>query len=97
MTLKHGLQGQPRSNVKTNLNSQHMVSYLLPIQYGHLSLTVWPQHAIYPCVRKRMTLNFEFQDQHRSNVKVDLNSQHIMVSIVKNVEIVYKSYVAEHA
>ncbi len=42
-TLKHGFQGQHRSNVKTDLNSQLMVSYLLPIHYGLLSLTVWAQ------------------------------------------------------
>jgi len=33
----------------TDLHLQHMVSYLLPIQYWHLYLTVWPQHAIYRC------------------------------------------------
>jgi len=57
MTLKYGFQGQHRWNVKTNLNSLCMVSCLLPIQYGHLSLTVWPQHAI-----KRSALCMETDD-----------------------------------
>jgi len=71
------VSSQLRSKVKTDLNSQHMVSYLLPIQYGHLSLTVWPQHAIYRCFRKWMTSNYKFQGQLRSKVKTDLNSQHM--------------------
>jgi len=32
MTLKYRFQGQHMSNVTTDLNSQHIVSYLLPIQ-----------------------------------------------------------------
>jgi len=44
--LEYKFQGQLMSNVKTDLNSHHLVSYLLPLQYGHLSLTVWSQHAI---------------------------------------------------
>jgi len=64
MTLNYKFQGQLRSNVKTDLNSQHMISYLLP------SLTVWPQHAICHCVtvryvRKWMTLNYGFQGKLR--------------------------------
>jgi len=78
MTLNYKFQGQLRSKVKTDLNSQHMVSYLLPIQYGHLTLTVWPQHAIYRCFQKWMTLIYEFQGQCRSDVKTDLNSQYMV-------------------
>ena len=44
--LEKGVQGQSRSVVSTDLNSQYMVSYLLPMQYRHLSLTVWSQRVI---------------------------------------------------
>ncbi len=51
MALIYNFQGLHMSNLKTDLNSQYMVSYLLPIHYEHLSLTVWPQHAIYRYVQ----------------------------------------------
>jgi len=51
---------------------------LLSYVYGHLSLTVWPQHAIYCCFQKRMTLNHGFQCQYMWNVKTDLSSQHMV-------------------
>jgi len=80
MTLKCGFQGHLRSNVRTDLNSQHMVSCLLPIQCGHLSVTVWPQHAIYQCEQcpKMDDLDCMFQGQLRTKVKTDLNSQHVV-------------------
>jgi len=71
-----------RWNVKMDLNSQHMVSYLLPYNMGTY---LWPFGHNTPffalcSVWKRMTLNCGFQGQHRWNVKMDLNSQQ-MVSI----------------
>ena len=59
MTLNCKFQGQPRKNIMTDLNSQHVVSYLLPIQYGHLSLTVLPQHGIYRCALSLETDDLE--------------------------------------
>jgi len=59
MTLNCEFQGQPRSNIMTDLNSQHMVSYLLPLQYGHLSFTVWPQYVIYRCALSLETDDLE--------------------------------------
>jgi len=53
----------------TDLNSQHMVSYLLPIQYGHLSLTVWPQHAIYRCASSLETDDLEIWVSMSTKVK----------------------------
>jgi len=46
MTLRSWLEGHPRSNVTTHFNSQHVCSYLFPIQYGHQSLTIWPQRTL---------------------------------------------------
>jgi len=78
--LDYKFQGHLGSKVKTDLNSQHLVSYLLPIQYGHLTLTVWPQHAIYHCALcpKMDDLDYKFQGQLRSKVKTDLNSHHLV-------------------
>jgi len=69
LTLIYNFQGQHRSNPKTDLNSQHMVSYLLPIQYGHLSPTVWPQHAIYHCALCPKTDDLELWASRSTEVK----------------------------
>jgi len=45
MTLRFWVQGHPKSFMKMHLNSQYIVFYLLTIQYGHSSLTVWPERA----------------------------------------------------
>jgi len=50
MTLNFGFQGQLRSKVKTDLNSQHMVSYLLPRQSMALSVTVFEIFNIFVCM-----------------------------------------------
>jgi len=54
----------------------HMVSYLLPIPYG-LSDRLGTKRdlLLFP---KLMTLIYNFQGKHRSNLKTDLNSQHIV-------------------
>jgi len=54
---------------------QHTGSYLLTIQYGHLSLTAWPQRTINRYSPKPMTSRSWVQGHKRSKVKVDLNSQ----------------------
>ena len=77
-------------NVRTDLNSQYMGSYLFPIQYGHLSLIVWPQHAIYRCFTKWMTLKYGVQGQSRSNVRTDLNSDY-MGSYLLSIQYVHLS------
>jgi len=82
MTLKQGPEVHPRSNVKTDSNSQRIVSYLHSIQCWHLSLTVCPQHVIYRCLPKCMTLNYESHGQLRSNVKTDLNSQYVVSDLL---------------
>jgi len=73
--LKKAFKGHPRSNLKINLNSQPMGSYLLPNKSGHLS--VWPEHAIYWCEQKWMTLRSWVQCNPKSKVNVDMNSWHI--------------------
>jgi len=50
MTLKYRFQGQLRSHVNTDLNSQHVVSYLLPIQTMALYVTVFEIFNICVCM-----------------------------------------------
>jgi len=50
MTLKYRFQGQLRSNVNTDLNSQYVVSYLLPIQTMALSVIVFEIFNIFVCM-----------------------------------------------
>jgi len=52
MTLKYGFQGQLRSNVKVDLNSQNLFSYLLPIQTMALYVTVFEIFNIFICIGK---------------------------------------------
>jgi len=61
MTLNYGFQGQLRSKVKTDLNSQHIVSHLLPIQTMALSSTVFEIFIIFICMGNPiLTPNFGF-------------------------------------
>jgi len=48
--LKYRFQGQLKSNVNTDLNSQHVVSFLLPIQTMALSSTVFEIFNIFICI-----------------------------------------------
>jgi len=48
--LKYRFQGQLRSKVNTDWNSQHVVSYLLPIQTMALSVTVFEIFNIFVCM-----------------------------------------------
>jgi len=64
-------QGQLRSKVKTDLNSQHMVSYLLPIQTMALSVTVFEIFSILVCMRNPIpTPNFGVLVQNTQNPNV---------------------------
>jgi len=47
-------------------------------KYWHLPLTVWPQRITYRCFRKRVKLNYESQGQTKSDVKTNLNTDHIV-------------------
>jgi len=69
MTLNCEFQGQLRSNILTDLNSQHMVSYLLPIQTMALSVTVFEIFDIFFCMENPIpTPNFEsFWDNRPPN------------------------------
>jgi len=46
-----------------------MVSYLVPVQYMHLSLTIWPQRAIYCCSLCPKTDDLEIWGSRSSKVK----------------------------
>jgi len=50
MTLDCGFQGQPRSNIMTDLNSQHVVSCLLLMQTVAQSVTVFEIFNIFVCM-----------------------------------------------
>ena len=73
MTLKYEVQGHPRSNVKMDLNSQHMSSCLLPVKTMALSVTVFEIFNIFICMENPiLTPNFGgFWSERPQNVEVE--------------------------
>jgi len=70
VTLKYGVQGQSRWNVKTDFAAYGFIfAPLLPIQYGHLTLTIRAQHAIFHCALCPTTDDLELWVSRSTEVK----------------------------